>query len=182
MINLLPSETIIANQWRYRRHRFLVAGVLLLSVLLIALGVLGYFTWVIKLRAAAVGQQLTELKKRSEAKELIELERNWRLTEQQLKKLAPLGVPAPSPAVLWGQVIAAKPVGIRLTKILFVASPGATTTLALGGTASSRKSLLALVEQLRRDKTFRTVDSPVDNLIKDRDTPFVINLEIYDQH
>lgn len=182
MINLLPTETIVSNQRGYRRRRLLVAGLLLISLWLLVLGVLVYFTWVVQTRAVTVGQQLVELKKRAEAKELIELERNWRLTEQQVKGLAWLNVPAPSPAALWAQIMQDRPNGIRLGGIDFAAVPNtASTTLVLKGTASSRRNFLTFVEQLRADNIFSRVDSPVDNLIKDSETPFIINLEIHEQ-
>lgn len=180
MINLLPSETIVANQRRYRQRRWLVLAFASFFLLLLVVGVTGYFTWVLKLRAVTVEQQLAELKKRAEAKELIELERNWRNAERQIKGLASLKAGTQSPASMWAQLLADKPAGIALKEINY--TRGATSTaLIVEGVASTRKNLLAFLEQLRADKVFNVVDSPVGNLIKDRQAEFVINLEVYEK-
>lgn len=82
------------------------------------------------------------------------------------------------------KVLISKPAGVKINGIFFARgiSTDSEAVIELSGAANNRRSLLAFLEQLRADKSFTAVDSPVSNLIKENNVDFSLKLRLTNRH
>ena len=177
MINLLPSEQK-QLLWRDYHRRVLVVGGFLFSCLLfVAIVVLA--TLYFSVGASQQRAENTLIKGRVEntVATADQLEQEIKSFSQKLALLNGSGIPTPITAVI-KSILNHKIAGVVLNTINYNKNLDELVNINVAGTAQTRSQFLALVEALRSDPTFKKVDSPVSNLIKESQTDFSLSLEI----
>ncbi len=100
----------------------------------------------------------------------------------ELELLAPADPPLPEVAPLVEALLAKRTPGTTIEAITFtrstVAPAGPRATLDISGTAKDRPSLLGLIGSLESEPLFSRVDSPITNLVKDKDIQYIIHLDV----
>ncbi len=184
MINLLPSEQIVAVKSEYRRRRLTVFGLLTLAWLLIlTLFISSLYILALTERQIAVDQLAAKQKMLAGTgagglnAQLIQLTGDFQIikTAEQARVL-PFG--------FFQKVLAVKPPGVNINRLFFTKGieVNGESTIELAGLAGNRRALLIFLEQLRGDRTFSAVDSPVSNLIKESKVDFNLKLHLTNRH
>lgn len=177
MINLLPDTEVLKRLREYRSRKRVVAGGLFLGLVVMAMILSGTIYFGLYLRRQAAVQTLAGLKQESETIASAALAADLAGLDEQVRLLS--GVPlAESPFVsLLERVLGHRNQGIRITNIRYVAEAEG-EVIDLAGVALSRQSLLAFIEAFKNDEAFASIDSPISNLIKDRDVPFTLSIVV----
>ncbi len=71
------------------------------------------------------------------------------------------------------KILDQKTSGISVTNFVF-----GNNKVSLTGVAGTRTNLILFVESLKKEKSFKSVNSPVSNLIKEKNLNFLINIGI----
>lgn len=172
MINLLPPEQIAANRHLYRARRYFLVGALIFSWFLIAGILLGSAYVLARTKRLARQEALVARQAEMAQGETLTLERSWRRLAEETVLLATVLDQPPGPTFFIGRVLAERPEGVRLTGLSF-RDDG---TIALLGVADERRQLLNFLDRLKAEPVFLAVESPVANLIHERDAPFTLTL------
>lgn len=181
MINLLPEEKLLTLRADYEARRFAVGSALFFSWLVVAAVVAGsvYLSFRTE-RLVLVGQLESassspgEIATSTAGPSLGQIRADViALTQIEKRRLWPS-------SVLEG-VLSVRPPGVRLLR-LALETEANQFVLNLSGLALSRTDLLNFVDRLKRDEVWATVDSPVSNLIKDKNVEFTLKLTLKDNH
>lgn len=175
MINLLPAEPEQALHVAYRGRLLVVSGFLFSALLLMALIIIGVLYWSVTARSTEVAAALAKERAASTVTTTANLETDLKLFGRKASLLSTMASSTAFAAVIQN-VLVSKTAGIALTDFSYSSSG----LLRLAGVAQTRDRLLAFIDALRNDSLFASVDSPVSNLIKDRDADFVINLQVHE--
>jgi hypothetical protein len=180
MINLLSSEQKKLLRSDYRQRVLVVSGFLFSFLLLIAIGILA----TLYLSVDTNYKQTKDALAKEQAKNIImaanKLEKEIKSFSQKLSLLTKSSTSTPVTEVI-KSVLNRKVSGVALDDIQYDKSSDNLAVLKISGVAQTRSQLLAFVEVLRSDPNFKKVDSPVSNLIKERQAEFTLNLEINDK-
>lgn len=165
MINLLPAENIEIVTREYRHRRLVVVGLATTAIILVAvilavsLSLMNYVAPTkVEPMAPATPLDAALVKK-------INLLATWQASNVESISLFEL-------------INRFKPAGISLSGFAFTHSTGKPATIELSGVAAKRRDLLDFLDNLRGDKTFSNLESPVSNLIKDKNADFTIILTV----
>ncbi len=180
MINLLSPADIEINRRHYRGHRLVVAGWLFFSLVVIVIINLWSLSAVLKAEKTALTGRLAKAEQSAAANGISQLEKEVSDLTQKLKILRPGKDEATRISVLLPKILQSKNSQLRLAELNYSQTAAGNITINVRGNAASRKSLLEFIETLRQSGSFSAIDSPVSNLIKEREGPFVIELKTYE--
>ncbi|MBI2099741.1 MAG: PilN domain-containing protein [Candidatus Vogelbacteria bacterium] len=178
MINLLPPNTILEGARHYGQRKLIVGGCLVFVLLLIASINLASLFAVLRVEAANLDGKLTAAEARALASGSAQLEKEVTILKRELDLLRRATGDKRSVSQLLPKILEPQPPGISLTNVVYNVADGG--TIRLLGLAQTRQNLLDFVATLRQNPTFKAVDSPVANLIKDRDVAFTLELKVHD--
>ncbi len=189
MINLMTVEDRGRLRRDYRRRLFVFGASLFFFVGLMILTVLVSFYLFLRWqsesliaddlnRSAAFGNSVgqTTPSDAETAQQAEDLEA-WAVWAQRLQS-------GPEPVDRAWQVIGRlsvdRPAALYLSRLTWqpAESADAAPVLQVAGRAATRGDLLKFVEQLESDPTFARVESPISNLIKERDLDFTLELVV----
>ncbi len=116
-------------------------------------------------------RQIELTKKSVEAKRVEEAEQSIRNVN---KKLEILAAHKSSPISAYLAALSAKTLGgVTLSSITFSKEK---QTLEIRGKASERPYFLKFLENLKEEERFKSINSPISNLLKERDLDFVVTV------
>lgn len=177
MINLLLPEDQNAARTEYRRRVLAVAGTLALAFLLIIFIIAGSLYWFIRFRQAEAGQALETAKRELAVDNLDQLASDIKATNDKLKRLrADPDLKAP-PSEIIARLVQSRG-RVILQKITYLARSGAPVMVSLAGKAPTRQEFLSYLEILQNDPLLAQVDSPVKNLIQEKNLSFTLELTL----
>lgn len=172
MINLLLPEDQIKLRADYRRRLSATAAGLMLAWLVVVLVIAGALYLFIRHRQIESAAALAAAKQALAGENLEQLAAAIKETNEQVDRLI-LPAPAP-PSEIIARII--EPRGrVRLEKISYA---GGQKTIDLAGTAPARPDFLSYLEALRALPEIVRVDSPVRNLIQEKNLSFTLNLTL----
>lgn len=184
MINLLPTEKIVAFKAEYRRRRVMVLAALSLAwFIVMAFSVFALYIFARSERQLAE-DRLAEKQERLNGTEAGEVNRQLSRLSDELAVIKRGESSRVLPVSFLQKVLAVKPAALRLTSLTFAKGleAGSESSIELLGVAGTRHDLLAFLDSLRAEKTFAAVDSPVSNLIKENNVDFKIKLYFTNRH
>lgn len=177
MINLLSSEGQRKLIREYRHRRLVVTGILTFSLSIIGLIIVGLLIFVVFTREKEVKTSL-----QNAVNETVKPSLDW---EGEIKKInTSLAVIKNNQKQIklgywWSKILDQRVAGISITDWrLETKTKEKTTEITLAGQARTRQNLLDFIGKLKEDKSFSSVDSPIANLIKNRDLDFTIKLTL----
>ena len=180
MINLLTKEGQEKLIREYRRRRLVVACFPRAVIWLVGLVTVGALVYQIHQKQAETDEALNRVSLEPNAN--AGTQDSLQETNADIATLKKSGTSRPSLSGLWKNVLEDKANGVRITDWRWgIDTKTKVTKLELVGRSSTRQALLDFIEKLKQNKTFTTVDSPISNLIKNRDLDFTITLTI-NQH
>ena len=175
MINLLPPENQRLVNQDYRRRVWTVIGLLLLAFLVVVLIVTGSLYREERFRLAEAQQGLETTKQTLAEGELDKLAAAVKNTNEQLKRLAALPAAAAAPSTIIALIIRQRG-AVVLSKLTYAAPAGGPAKLSLEGRAPTRQEFLRYLEALQTLPFLAQVNSPVKNLIQEKNLTFTLEL------
>lgn len=173
MINLLPEQQRKAVHDAYVMRLAVVAGFLLTGIFAAGMLLLVPAYLVVSQELRTIQAQSADVMERNR---LLEAERAMAVVEAT-ESLVARGRVARSPLPLPSQAVRAvvERTNSRVSLKTISVSDG---KVRLMGEANDRQSLLAFVAALEQERgTFATVNSPITNLIRDKDLSFTLTLD-----
>ncbi len=175
MINLLAPEDKKVLVGEYRRHKLVVGGVLWFFVSSAAVIIFTSLYIVLYFDQREVVLNLAKIKQEYEAVASDVSERSITTVNQQAELL--LSPASLLPTVLLDKLVSLRPTGVLISNIAYKPA-GEEIIVNLNGQANSRQDFLRLLSNLQSESTFTTVDSPVDNLIRERNVQFSLVIHL----
>ena len=178
MINLLPTNLIRENRARYRERYWIVALYLLLSLMVIAVLVGASSHWLMYQDYREQEKRSDNTKNKVEAREYVALSE---ALKHSLDQLTVLEMPKQLPLSLVRLVALLDQYqnpGISLESVSYAINEADNVIANVSGLANTRSSLLTFINALKSDPQLETVTSPIDNLIKDRDAAFTLEVRL----
>ena len=173
MINLLFPADQKAIRAEYRHRLFVVGGWFVFGLILIALVIVGSFVFIISGRYNEVREQVAAAQREFAGDELAKARQTVEQANAATEVL--LANPASeSPIIVYRRLIDARGPGIRLTQIGF--SSAGRGRVEITGQSATRAALLAYLDKLRTEPHFQSVDSPIKNIIRERDVAFTLTI------
>ena len=177
MINLLPPERKALVLADYRRRRLVTGGLLFSGLLALTLLVLLVLLFSVRSRRLAAETTLSTERARGGQTAVLEEELVLRQLARELGFLTAAAPRRRLTEVV--ETILTKPrSGIRISDLTFDRPSAGQPIVRLAGVAATRQSLLDFLTVLRQEPLVKQVESPVSNLIRDREAEFSINLQI----
>lgn len=175
VINLLPEQTVKQLKRDYC-YRLLTLGLAMLTIVLTA-GAIIELTRGVVLRiqtaswAAGQNEQIdqVDVDLRQSATAAIAT------TNQQLAILQPLIKSRTTPAELIRELLGTRPTTIKIQSIDYTSTADG-PTVTLNGLAGSRSQLVAWIGLIETLPMVARVDSPLSNLVKERDVNFSLQV------
>ena len=178
MINLLPPEILKQELSDYRRRRLIVVLYLLLSLEIISIIIGASAYWLRYHNYRQLEKNLSGSESSVEAKEYETLAQALEHSQRQLAILAIPSAWAIGPVDLVELLASHQRQGIAATSITYQVNKDQSVKSEVRGLAATRTNLLKFIEALKTNPSISAVDSPINNLIKDREISFVIRLEV----
>lgn len=177
MINLLTPEAQAKLLQQYRHRRRVVAGTLAITCFAAAILLCVVLAMQLHLETSGLTQQLEKSQTSSSGSALKqELSR----TAAEIKLLQSRGTQ--QSLIAAREAINKLAVGVKIHSWHWsLAEGGKSATLQLEGQASTRETLIAFVNALKKEKIFKTVESPVTNLIKSQNPALSLKLTLSPQ-
>jgi hypothetical protein len=179
-LNLLPlnDRKRVGNE---RLRRFLAlfySGVAMIFVVGIVLLLPTYFFLFFQNKGvaelAAAARNSTESEQGQKTEQLIEHTNNTLRRLKQEHSLMPSSITRHL-----NDVISLTPAGIILIQYSYTQE---TDTIQIRGTAAFRDNLLYFVENLQTHSEFENIESPVENILREKDIDFTISFHITNTH
>lgn len=177
-MNLLSFENQIAVKKEYLRRLFLAAGFFLLSTALIVLFFLASLFFSVNLQKKAIGEAISLMQKnlsRQSETEIISLisNINSQVTELNENRKETVGVNR-----FIKKIIEIKSDGITIES--FAASGLGEmkypNQILLKGRSLTRPELIQFIENLKKERIFSRIESPLSNFLKEKDIDFIITI------
>ena len=169
-LNLLPPEDCVRIQHE-NLSRFLMVSYSFFALLLATGAILllpTYFFLFFQYRGAA--DQVSVAEHNATSEQSLEIESRVKKTNEKLRQLATEHTLAASPVTQYLQDIAMRmPLTITLTSFSYEQKAN---TILLQGNATTRADLLVFIDKLRDHPDFSNIESPVTNILKERDVSF----------
>ncbi|MBI2100432.1 MAG: hypothetical protein HYT47_00175 [Candidatus Vogelbacteria bacterium] len=176
MINLLLPVDQQKLRTDYRRRWLVVAGFLFLVWLLIILVILSSLYLLVRLRRAETVEALASVKNDLEALEIEKQAATIREANVLIKQLVGDTTTA-SPVAIIRRLVDRRG-SVAISEISYNFSPVAPATFRLTGKSPTRQEFLLYLEALRRDPELATIDSPVKNLIREKNLVFTLEVTV----
>lgn len=174
MINLLLPIERNKRRAEYRQRLFVTAGLLSLAFLLIILVIAGSLYWFIRFRRAEVEQNLASIKHEFAGANLDQAAAEIKRTNDELKHLRVGGI-ASTPSLILDHLIAPRG-AVTLRQIAYRSAADQPTLVSVTGKSPTRQEFLNYLSRLQGDPLFVKIESPVKNLIQEKNLAF--NLEL----
>lgn len=182
MMNLLPhtykEEIYREHQWRFLEVAGSTASILLgIGLVLLSPSALFLVYETSSVRDAlevAKNQHAALLRDVTTQSLLAEVRRELDLVKPPVDR--ELGL-----APLTRTLLSRRTAGVTMTTISFSRIAGDTAkraTFDIAGVADTRAALLGLIASLESEPLFGKVDSPISNLVKDKDLPYTIHIDV----
>lgn len=184
MINLLPPGALGKFVQEYRHRRAIIAQGLIFCLLISAVGLAIIFFFSLRVKARVVSDELT--RRETEVSAIVSPEQQLAIADLENRLRLILDFPKPTDSL--SSVIARIQSKLNSTVVLnslnYQRESAIKATLSLRGMATTRGALLSFIESLKTEPLFTAIDSPVSNLIRDREVAFsiVINLDFTRVH
>lgn len=175
MINLLFPADQKAIRAEYRHRLFVVGGLLTFGLALIALIIVGSFAFILAQRHREVSGQITAAREQFASSELDRVRRGVEQANAAAKILAVAPTFEPV-TTIYQRLIDKRVAGIQLTQLAFSIEGGG--KVEVSGKSPTRAALMTYLETLRTDDHFRNVESPVKNIIRERDVAFNLTVTL----
>ncbi|MBI4136370.1 MAG: hypothetical protein HY481_02385 [Candidatus Vogelbacteria bacterium] len=176
MINLLLSDYQQKLRADYRHRLFAVAGFLLLVWLLIILIIAVSLYWFVHLRRTEAEATLASVKNDTLAA-AIEKQAAAIKEANILTKHLRAETTTVSPAAVIRRLTDRRG-AITIREITYSLSPNAPPVVKLTGKSPTRQEFLVYLEALRTDPGLDEIDSPVRNLIQEKNLSFTLEVTI----
>lgn len=183
MINLLPLENKIAIKKEYLRRILVVGGIFLFSIIILGniLTFSIFFLMDKQEKEYSSSLAMTNIHLSKENKDEIEafvLDINSKtgdFLESQSKLRSMSGIIK--------EIISAKEGPIKIENISFSRGDGKKIkdNISVKGVGATRAGLLKFIENLERSRMFSGVQSPVANLLRERNINFSLLIELYEK-
>ncbi len=178
MVNLMLKEDVRRLRGDYRRRLFVFGASLLFAVGIMMLIILASFWLFVRWHNWRLS--FSELPHLSPADDAATTQRLAELVawETRAKQLQ---ASSPPPTAAWAvlaRISRLKPSAVVVSHLDWEAEAAGGARLAMRGRATSRADLLDFVDRLEAENYFDSVESPISNLIKDRDLDFSLALII----
>lgn len=176
MFNLLPEnlKNEIRSEYGFRRLVLIMSFVLLIEVSSIIFISPSWFSSYYNEKDAMISDdsQKSELDKKVAS--------TTELVKTLNKKISILkdNESYHKPIKYLDSIIENKSSSIKINQFSYSLSSITTASILIEGLSSDRESLISFVDSLKQTGLFKTVDSPVSNLAKDKNIRFSINLTI----
>jgi len=175
MINLLPPAEKEILRRTYRRRFWIAAGIMLLAWLVLAIVLAAAFFWLVRFRRLApraaaelaAGEEQNALAQEKELTVFLDRTRSLAAAPEALR---------PTEAFLKVGALAGGQIKIYSFQLASDSELGG--KLSIAGRAASRQELVAFIERLRGEAMFSFVESPIANLVQDRDADFSLILTL----
>ena len=169
MINLLSIDDRQAVRAEYRHRLFILGSLLIFGLILISLIILGSFVFILSLRRDAVSGQIEATRQQFASTELEATRQLIGQANDAIKIINPT-TDQELISAIWERLITLRGPGVRLNHLAF--SSLGESQVAVNGQSQTRANLLAYLENLKRSGYFLRVESPIKNIIRERDITF----------
>ena len=175
MINLLLPTDQKALRAEYRHRLFVVGGLFSFGLILIAAIIIGSFAFILAGRRNEALGQITAARRGFAGDDLAEGQQAIEEANVATKiVVAPFS--SESLAAISRRLIDKRGPGIQLIRLGFSAEGAGRGEVE--GKSTTRASLLKYLDALRADSHFRSVDSPIKNIIRERDITFSLAITL----
>lgn len=124
-------------------------------------------------------EKIKQAEERQESRQTFLLAREKiKLTNQRTDVLSGLLRVNRLPGDLFEEVIKLKPASVKIKSLSYATTTSTAGSLSLAGLALTRTDLLKYVDLLKQNPTFSQVESPVGNLIRDKNVEFTLVLTV----
>ena len=180
MITLLPEQDRSRAHIEYRLRLVSVAAVLLGGVLLFGAAALVPSYVAARVAALSAEEEAGIAAAAADSAALQDAARSLSVSNALLSAISlQSGMRRPSEA--FGSVLAARSVGISITRMEYEVSGANTLALRLSGIAATREALLAFRQSVQHLSGVTAADIPIDNLTKAQNVPFVLSIAMQSQ-
>lgn len=174
MINLLPQTAILKTKADYRQRRFIVVAYLFAALLFIASVILATFYLRVHLLKNIFAEQVARAEN-NETEEFNQLADDLAQASARARALRGLSAEGLLTGLI-GRVLSHRS-SVNLSGFRFTQNTEGLFLFDVTGRAATRQDFLKFVESLRQDPGF-LVESPVSNLIKDRELDFKLKITV----
>lgn len=178
MINLsLPENK--KEVLREYRHRILTGyGIAIGSLLAIAVIVVGTLYAAQLLEKSSLTARLDQEKKRDGGDQYENYPSRIEKANKMIAFLAEDNNNLHSASGVLERIVAARPVGIKISAVNIEQNGKSQWVLSLRGRSTQRKNITDFISNLQKDPLFASVDSPFANLIKDAHSDFSMTITL----
>lgn len=178
MNNLLPPQERKLILTDYRRRRLAVGVFLLTVIVLVVTGLFGLQAGRFK-SAAKNTRWLREIEEKQQGHQtFIKAKDSISQVNRHITVLSALTKPDVGPAGFINKVLLRRPVGVVISGFNYRSNFATARTITLIGRAETRASLLFFIDALKKEPAFAAVDSPVANLIREKDADFTVTINL----
>lgn len=123
-----------------------------------------------------LNRNLEILKKEPILTEFRDIENNIKSVNQKLTIIQNNQKSLISPSILLKKILAGKPEGLSFQSIAYSFLNGK-SVFSLSGKTSTRSVFLRFIEDLKKEKMIKNIQSPLANILKEKDSGFNLTLE-----
>ena len=177
MINLLPPTEARASLANYRARLMVVRLYLLLSLILVALVVTASLYWLLLQDYRTLKADLEKRQDQVTSKEYAALNEALERSAKQLVILTP-SERAPISLVSLVAILDGHRGKVTITALNYSTDEQGVVSSTINGRAKVRADLLGFISALKSDSQIKRVESPINNLIRDKEIDFVLQIKV----
>lgn len=170
-MNFLPEEEKILLKKEYLRRVLVVAGIFVFISVFLNITLLAPLFLNFKIQENELKKRLDLSQKNLSAIDSKETTSFIKEINEKISILDFSNIPTKSELVK--KIISLKPEPVRLNNISI-----SQTDVIIKGKADRRTDFVNFVDSLKMEKTFQKVDSPVSNLVKEKDIEFSLTISL----
>jgi Tfp pilus assembly protein PilN len=178
MINLLPKN----YKQNLNRDYWLRVVTVTFWLLIMSSAVIGVLLALEIVKAQFEIKGLEKIKQAEEQQEsrqtFLAAREKIKLTNQRVEVLSGLLRVDRLPGDLFEEVIKLKPASVKIKSLSYATTTSVAGSLSLAGLALTRTDLLKYIDLLKQNPVFSQVESPVGNLIRDKNVEFTLVLTV----
>ncbi|MEK7552772.1 MAG: hypothetical protein AAB505_01545 [Patescibacteria group bacterium] len=176
MINLLLPDDQKKRRVEHHHRLLVVSGNLTLALLVIILLVVVSLYWIVHSKRVEVEKNLVGTKQQMVEADTAKLEAEVKKINERIKHLQ-TNQSTVTPSLILDRLISYRQ-GISLQQITYLSKSGAPIAVELVGQSETRPGWLNYLERLQADPLFVEIESPVRNLIQEKNPTFTLSLKI----
>lgn len=178
MINLLPDQGKRSIKSDYLRRILVVSLFLIAVAFLLGNVLLALLAWRLQVEADGLTKLREAEEKKGDRLTLVEAKKSLTEAKNRLNILNNLEAPGRAPADLFEEIVRSKTKGIKIISLGYSTSTSQAGVVTIAGSMDTRNNFLKWVEILKTNKSFSAIDSPVSNIIRDREGSFTLTLTV----